>query len=108
MVHEGQGLALRLEPGDDVTSVHTELDDLQGDLAPDRFLLFGHVDYAAAAFADLFQQLVTVDAVTRLLDSGKSSGRVWRDGRQKLGPILGGMQQRPDSFQQLRVTCADL
>ena len=36
VVHQRQGLALGLEPGDDLPGVHARLDDLQGDLAADR------------------------------------------------------------------------
>ena len=58
MVHHRQRLPLRLEPGDDLLGVHAQLDHLEGHFAADRLLLFGHIDHAAAAFADLLQQLV--------------------------------------------------
>jgi len=45
MVHQGQRLALRLEPRDDAPGVHAELDDLEGYPAADRFLLLGHIDH---------------------------------------------------------------
>src|SRR4029453_4205183 len=62
MVHHRQGLSLRLEASDDTLGIHPELDDLEGDPASDRFLLFGHIDKPAAAFPDLLQQLVATDA----------------------------------------------
>ena len=43
----------------DLPGVHAGLDDLQGDLAPDRLLLLGHVHDAHAALADLLQELIT-------------------------------------------------
>jgi hypothetical protein len=53
---------LGLEAGDDAARVHPELDDLEGHAAANRFLLFGHVDHATAAFAHLLQQLVSADS----------------------------------------------
>ena len=61
MVHHGQGLALGLEPGDDLLRIHARLDDLQRHLAAHGLRLLGHVDDAHAAFADLLQQLVGAD-----------------------------------------------
>ena len=61
MIHQRQRLALGLEAGDDLLGVHAQLDDLERDPAAHRFLLLGHVDDAAAAFADLLQQLVAAD-----------------------------------------------
>ena len=46
--------------------VHAQLDDLERHAAADRLLLFGHIDDAAAAFADLLQQFVAADSVARL------------------------------------------
>ena len=65
MVHEGQGLALSLEAGDDLFGVHPQLDHFDGDPAPDRFLLLGHIDHAATTFADLLEQLVAAYSVAR-------------------------------------------
>ena len=67
MVHQGQGLAFGFEAGHDLFGVHAELDNLEGDLAADRFLLLGHVNDAAAALADLLEELVAADGVARLL-----------------------------------------
>ena len=61
MVHDGQGLALGFEAGDDLGRVHARLDDLEGNRALDRVLLLGHVDDAHAPFADLLQELVGAD-----------------------------------------------
>ena len=67
MLHERQRLTLHLEPGDDLPGVHSQLDDLQGHATADRFVLFGDIDDAKAAFADLFEQFVGADAVADLL-----------------------------------------
>src|SRR5262245_60000002 len=61
VIHHGQGLALGLEAGDDLGTVHARLDDLNGDAAVNRLVLFGHVDYAKAGLADLLQKLVGAD-----------------------------------------------
>jgi hypothetical protein len=53
MIHHCQRLALGFEPRNDALGVHPELDYLQGHAAAHRFLLFRHIDYTAAAFADL-------------------------------------------------------
>ena len=65
MVHHRERLPLGLEPGDDLPAVHAQLDDLEGDAAFDRLALLGHPDFAEAAFADLFQQLVAADHLGR-------------------------------------------
>ena len=67
MVHQGQGLPLGLEPGEDLAAVHARLDDLERDHAPHRPRLLGHVDRAHAPFADLLQQLVWADDRARLV-----------------------------------------
>ena len=65
MVHHRQRLPLGLEPRDDLPAVHAQLDDLERDAAFDRLALFGHPDFAEAAFADLLQQLVAADHLGR-------------------------------------------
>src|SRR5215467_16310266 len=67
MIHQSECLPLRLEPGDDTFSVHTWLDDFYRDTTPDRLLLFGHEDNAAAIFIYLLQQIVTLFPLTRRL-----------------------------------------
>jgi phage tail sheath gpL-like len=54
-----------------------ELDDLEGDAAADRLLLLGHVDDAAAALADLLQQLVAADpqVPVRRTGGGRKAGQ---------------------------------
>ena len=67
MIHQGQRLPLGFEAGDDLLGVHAQLDDLERDPAANRFLLLGHINHAAAAFADLLEQFVAADAVAGFL-----------------------------------------
>ena len=66
MIHHGQRLPLGFEAGDDLLRVHAQLDDLERHAAAHRFLLLGHVNHAAAALADLFQQFVAANPVAGL------------------------------------------
>ena len=61
MVHECQSLPLGLESCDDLFGIHSKLDDLERDAPSYRLSLLRHVNCAEAAFAQLLQQLVTVD-----------------------------------------------
>ena len=67
VIHQRQGLPLRLEAGDDLRRIHARLDDFQGHLAADRFFLLGHIDDAKAPLADLLQQLVGADDAADIL-----------------------------------------
>ena len=73
MVHHGEGLAVGFEASDNGPGVHTQPDDFQGNTAAHGFLLLGHVDNAAAAFADFLQQFVSPDAIAGLF------GEVWNE-----------------------------
>jgi hypothetical protein len=55
VVHERQGLALRLEAGDDLCGVKAGFDDLEGDVAADRPLLLRQPDLAHSPFANAFE-----------------------------------------------------
>jgi len=57
MIHEAPGPDVGVEPGDDLFGVHAELDELERDAAADRFLLFGHINHTATAFANLLRSL---------------------------------------------------
>jgi hypothetical protein len=63
VVHEGQGLSFGFEAGDDFARVHAELDDLKGDATSDRFGLLGHVDHAAAAFAEFLEEFIAANVL---------------------------------------------
>lgn len=58
MVHQCQGLSLRLKTRHDLLGIHAEFDDLKGDAASYRLCLFGEVNGPEASFADLLQQSV--------------------------------------------------
>jgi len=76
VVHQGEGLALGLEPGEHGLRVHTGPDDLERDGPADGLLLLGHVDDAHAPLADPLEQLVGPDAAPRPLDGLEALGRL--------------------------------
>ncbi|MBI4624531.1 MAG: hypothetical protein HY736_15105 [Verrucomicrobia bacterium] len=102
MIHHRKGLPLRLEACDHLARIHARLDHFQGDLPPDRLLLFGHPDDPAAAFAEPFEELVPADPDTGVFLRRRQAygGQVGRqrgpdgDGRLKQAPghIVGGEQ----------------
>ncbi len=61
MVHERQGLALGLEPGQHLPAIHARFDQLEGHPPPHGLMLLGHEDDPHAALADLLQQLIRTD-----------------------------------------------
>jgi hypothetical protein len=61
VVHQGQGLPLGLEAGDDLRRVQSRLDNLQRHAAADGAVLLGQVDGAHAPFAQFVEQLVGAD-----------------------------------------------
>ena len=99
MVHQGQGLPLRLEAGDDLPRVHAQLDDLQGHPAADRLLLLGHVDDRHAAFADLLEELVPADHGAGAFDDpGDFDRQLQRIGRLLDEAVLAGVDSQ-EGFQ---------
>ena len=52
LVHQGESLAFRLEPGNDLFRIHAPLDELESHFAADGLLLLGLVNDTHAAFAD--------------------------------------------------------
>src|SRR5437660_51675 len=52
VVHQGQGLPLRLEAGDHLAAIHPRPEHFEGDGAADGLLLLGPVDDAEAADAE--------------------------------------------------------
>ena len=95
VVHQGQGLPLGLEPGQDGPRVHAGLDELQRHLALDGLGLLGEVDGAHAPLADLLAELVPARD-----DGAEERGRGLRPeggGRvgDRRGPlVLGGRRPR--------------
>src|SRR6266404_3881176 len=72
MVHQRQRLAFGLKASDDLPGVHAQLDDLEGDPAVDRLLLFSHIDHTAAALANLLKEFVSADTLTSFLPGRRS------------------------------------
>src|SRR5262245_21871968 len=68
VLHYREGLPLGLKPRDHLASVHARLKDLERDGAPNRMLLFGCVDDAKAAVADMLEQLVRSNQRARAFD----------------------------------------
>ena len=99
MIHHGQRLPLGLEAGDDLLGVHAQLDDLERDAPAHRLLLLGHIDHAAAAFADFLQQLVAAERlahgfVGRIgeVELDRGTGSFGLCGEQRLGLFVRGEQ----------------
>src|SRR4029453_7507305 len=66
--HQRQGLALGLEPGNDLVRVHARLDDFDGDAAAKGLRLLGEID---GPHASLTEQL---DDVIRAEVAGERAG----------------------------------
>src|SRR6266478_3288695 len=64
MIHQRQGLPFSFKPRDHRPGIHSQLDDLKGDAAMDRLLLFRQINDSATAFADLLQKSIVPDLLT--------------------------------------------
>src|SRR5262245_14571298 len=86
MVHYCQRLALRLEPRDDVRSVHTDLEHLERDGPPDRRSLHGAPDLSHPAFADALEEAIRPDRHARFVTGVARAGLFvrwrWRRSRR--------------------------
>jgi len=107
MVHQGQRLTLGFEPAQDFPGVHAGLDDLERDTAFDRFLLVGHIDHPAAAFANLLQQFIAANLIARLLGH-EVGGRQLHGLGEKLPRLLLRAQQRFDLLTQFQIALAGI
>jgi hypothetical protein len=67
VTQQRQGLAFRLEAGDHLPRVHTQLDELDGDDAADGMALLGLVDQTHAPFADLLDEVIVADVWQRFV-----------------------------------------
>jgi hypothetical protein len=63
VLHDGQGLALGLEAGNDRFGVHARSEHFQGDRATHRFFLLGLKDRAHSSFANFLEQPVWPDPI---------------------------------------------
>src|SRR5688572_14329565 len=68
MVHDRECLPLGFEPDDHLPRVHARFDNFERNAAADRLMLLRHEDHAHAPFADLLEQLVGADPLTRSFD----------------------------------------
>ena len=97
VLHQRQGLALGLEPGQDIPRVHPPLDQLQRHLAADRPELLGEEDCAHPPLADLLSKLVAlgddrIDEVrTVVVRSADGEVVVRRGSRSRRGDGSGGV-----------------
>ena len=71
MVHDGQRLPFRLEPGDDILGGHSGLSDLQSRFSTNGLDLLGDVDHAHPALANDFPQLVRANSFAIATGVGK-------------------------------------
>ncbi len=95
VVHERQGLPLRLEPGQHGLRVEPRLDQLERHCALHWFGLLGEIDRAHAPLADLLAQLVTpadntVDERTRRPWFLLMAGRLFATDRRRAGTEVHG------------------
>jgi hypothetical protein len=90
MIHHGQRLALGFEPREHLARIHTRLDELERDFAPDRLRLLSNPDRPHAPFADFFEQLVAArdESADGLGRGARGSGRL--TGRGMVGGFFGG------------------
>ena len=113
VLHHRERLPLLLEAGDDFLRVHAELDDLQRHAPPHRLLLLGHPHDAEAALADLLEELVRPDPITRFLglqprEFALDLGRMRGVRFQKIARRVVRLQQPAHVRDEQRVIAASL
>ena len=104
MIHQGQRLTLGVEPGQDGPRIHTDLDQLESDLALDGLGLIGAVNGAHPAFAeDVSERVPTRDDPVR--DEASAAGVVgdarWPVDRGVLSGDAGGFSAAGPSIAPL-------
>ena len=105
VVHQRQGLPLRLEAGDDLAGVHARFNELERNLAPHRLLLLGDEDQPHAPFADLLHELVGADDGARALGDRLIKGGPLGRGRlfHEVRRVLVSQEQLLDPLAQAGV-----
>ena len=69
VVHHGQRLALSFESRNHAPGIHAQLDDLERHAPAERLLLLSHVHYSATSLADLLEELVASNFVSRFFQN---------------------------------------
>ena len=77
MVHQGERLTLGFETRNDLSRIHPRLEDFQRNLTAHGLNLFGHVNDAEPAFANLLEQPVRTDDGSRSFEQGHSMLHGW-------------------------------
>jgi hypothetical protein len=106
VAHEGQGLPLGLEPGQDLFRGQPPLDELQRHPPLDRLALLGLVDDTHAALSELPERPVVADRLRNLVGGGGEAERRRAVGvvesqellhlRSKLGVLSAGVVEGVD------------
>src|SRR5260221_7128187 len=94
------------KPDQDTFGVHSRFNDFEGNSSLNRLLLFGHINHAAAAFANLLQQFVSANSVTRFF-AKRSLSHGFRLGRgllQKIASLIVYFQQLFDPLAQFGIS----
>ena len=110
MIHHGQRLPLSLKPRNHLPCIHSRFDDLERHLAPDRLVLLGQIDHAAAAFPDLLNQAVAADPPAILLRHRGTDAEVEVSvgNLQKIGHSSLHVEQFLDALPERRIRSARL
>jgi hypothetical protein len=106
MLHHRQRLPLGVEPRDDVTTVHSGLEDLEGHAPAHGRVLLRQVNLRETALADLLQDPVGSDLPIGFRDRGTLPGNF--DGRtgHVLLPEVVGIEQSPQDLTKSGVPAA--
>lgn len=87
MVHERQGLTLRGKAGDHLIGVHARLDDLQGDPALDRSILFRQIHDPITPTTDFANEAIPSNDIAGLF--GRTGRDRWRTHGRGFPPHVG-------------------
>src|SRR5687767_13391909 len=89
MIHQRQRLTFRFKPRHNTLGVHPDPDDLERDMAANRFSLFRPINDAETSFANLLQKFVASDELAdALLADGKSPRNFQRFTQKARRPVF--------------------
>ncbi len=109
MVHHRKRLALRLEAGDHLFSIHSEFYQLERHAPHYRLLLFGNVNRAVPALAEQLKDLVAADALAFPVSGRRSCNRFgdWNGGGiAERAALLVRVKQNEDLLEKCRIVTA--